>query len=54
MDFQKETAFIGNEMANAEKAFLAEWFSIPPGVHELAVDPFDAFDITVKWRDRYL
>ncbi|KAF0822507.1 distal tail protein Dit [Cytobacillus firmus] len=53
IDFKREVILINDEPRTDLKDFGANYFSLPPGENVIVLNPPDAFDAEVEWRDCY-
>lgn len=53
IDFKDELILINDEPRNDLKDFGGNYFSLPPGESVLVLNPPDAFNAQVEWRDCY-
>ncbi|NRG43289.1 phage tail family protein [Bacillus sp. CRN 9] len=54
VDFKEEVILINDEPRTDLKDFGGNYFSLPPGESFLVLNPPDAFNAQVEWRDCYL
>ncbi|MFS0594234.1 distal tail protein Dit [Cytobacillus horneckiae] len=54
IDFKEEVILINDEPRTDLKDFGGNYFSLPPGESFLVLNPPDAFNAQVEWRDCYL